>query len=73
MADSFLYNGYDVIVGADGAKVKQLLIGCFNVKEAEPAENQLRVVFIPEDDGKKKVVIDQLNNFWYRPYYYSEF
>lgn len=73
MADSFLYNGYDVIVGADGANVKQLLIGCFNVKEAEPAQNQLRVVFIPEDDGKKKVVIDQLNNFWYRPYYYSEF
>ncbi len=73
MADSFLYNGYDVIVGADGANVKQLLIGCFNVKEAEPAENQLRVVFIPEDGGKKKVVIDQLNNFWYRPYYYSEF
>lgn len=73
MADSFLYNGYDVIVGADGANVKQLLIGCFNVKEATPAENQLRVVFIPEDDGGKKVVIDQLNNFWYRPYYYSEF
>lgn len=73
MCDSFLYNGYDAIVGADGAKVGQLLIGCFNAKEASDSANQLRSVFIPEDAGDDPIIIDQLNNFWYRPYYYSEF
>lgn len=74
MCKSFYYNNYDVIKkNADGGCISQLLIGCFNVKEVSPSENQVVVAFIPENGSGAPVVVDQLNNYWYRPCYYSEF
>lgn len=76
MCDSFYYNGYDAVKLIEHGKapvVGQLLIGCFNAKEAKDIKNQFVNIFISEDGGDEPIAVDSLNNFWYRPYYYSEF
>lgn len=77
MCDSFYYNGYDAVklveAGTGKTNIGQLLIGCFNAKEAKDIKNQFVNIFISEDGGDEPIAVDSLNNFWYRPYYYSEF
>ncbi len=72
--DSFYYNDFDVVNGGNGVAhdVKQTIIGCFNVEDVK-SENQLNVVYIPEEGGDDDGTGEKFNNYWYKPYYYSEF
>ncbi len=64
---SFYYNNYNIM-----QTNKQLVIGCFNVKEVTSA-NPVNTVYISEKDDDGGGTVDQKGEYWYRPYYYSEF
>ncbi len=68
MIQSLLYNGYET-----AALSKQYIIGCFNVNEVSPSQNQLAVVYVPDGGGDPPVIGDHDKEFWYKILYYSEF